>query len=314
MSGETKSTKSNKKLLCLFATEKGYVTLEKALQQGFRENIGCVISYQDKQVSFDYEQKIYTLCKEYEVPYYNWFKNKDKLPEIIFNHTITGAVAVSWQYLIDLKINSLLQDKVIVFHDSLLPKYRGFAPTPTAMICGEEEIGISAIFAEEAVDSGDIVLQKKMRISGDDYIKHIITKQSLLYAEAFVDVLYMMKNENIISYPQDEEQATYSIWRSIEDCRINWSESSEKIYALIRAVGNPYHGAFTFYNEKKVIVNTAEVAINDMKFAIRDYGKIWTIEEGAPVVICGKGMLKITDAVFETGEKVQFEKLRVRFG
>lgn len=313
MRGEPKATKSDIKLLCLFATEKGYITLKEALQQGFRENIGCVISYQDKQVSVDYEQKFYTLCKEEDIPYYNWFQIKDKLSEYIINHTITGAVAISWQYLIDLKINILLKNKFIVFHDSLLPKYRGFAPTPTAILCGEEVIGISAIFAEEAVDSGDIILQKKMRISNDDYIKHIITKQSLLYAEAFADVLNMMKNDNMISYPQDDEQATYSVWRSIEDCRIDWSQPSNKIYALIRAVGNPYHGAFTFYNERKVIVNTAEVGINDIKFAIRDYGKIWTLEEGSPVVICGEGMLKITDAMFENGEKVRFEKLRVRF-
>jgi len=294
------------------ATEKGYFTLKHALLCGLRENIGCVVSYKDKRVNDDYIQQIMLLCEEYGIAYYNWFQVKDKLSEVVINHGVTGAVTISWQYLIDLQLNALLQDELIVIHDSLLPKYRGFAPTPTAILCGDKEIGISAIFAEEEVDSGNIILQKKMMIKDDDYIKDIITRQSHLYAEVFLELMNMMQTNQLASYPQEHENATYSVWRSVDDCRIDWSKPVSKIYALVRAVSFPYPGAFTFYEGKKIMICRAKLTDKDLKFAIRDHGKIWSIEDGAPVIICGEGMLKITDAVFENGEKVMFEKLRVR--
>ncbi|NBD26692.1 methionyl-tRNA formyltransferase [Paenibacillus glycinis] len=303
---------TDKKLLCFLMTDKGLSSLDYAINRGYRENIGCVVSYNDKNMKTDDSQRIFALCEEHGIPHFVWFEVKDHLTKLIVNHNITSAVAISWQYLIDLSINTLLQDDLIIFHDSLLPRYRGFTPTVTAMLCGDRMTGVSVIKASEQVDSGDIILQKQVDISNEDYIKDVIEKQSMIYAESFVEIIDRLRKGNLLTYPQDHALATYSVWRSLEDCRVDWSLSARMIHILVRAVSSPYPGAYTFYENKKIIINRAEVLDKDIIFAIRDFGKIWLIQNGIPVVICGNGMLEITDAVYENGEKVIFNKLRVR--
>ncbi|MBM7566459.1 methionyl-tRNA formyltransferase [Paenibacillus sacheonensis] len=303
---------TDKKLLCFLMTDKGLSSLKYAIYRGYSENIGCVVSYNDKNMKTDDSQGIFALCEEHGIPHYLWFEVKNYLPDIIVNHKITSAVAISWQYLIDLSINALLQDDLLIFHDSLLPKYRGFAPTVTAMLCGDKITGVSVLKASEHVDAGDIILQEQVEISDADYIKDIIEKQSLIYAESFVKIINRLRKGNLIAYPQDHALATYSVWRSLEDCKIDWSLTAYRIHILVRAVSSPYPGAYTFYENKKIIINRAEMLEKDINFAIRDFGKVWAIQNGIPVVICGSGMLQITDASYENGEKVFFNKLRVR--
>lgn len=303
---------TEKKLICFLMTDKGLSSLKYAIGRGYRENIGCVVSYNDKNTETDDSQRIFAYCEKHGIPHFVWFKVKDHLSDIIVKHNITSAIAISWQYLIDLSINTFLQDDLIIFHDSLLPKYRGFAPTVTAMLCGDKITGVSVIKASQHVDSGEIILQEKVDISDTDYIHNVIEKQSMTYAKSFVEIIDRLKEGHLLATPQDHAAATYSVWRSLEDCRIDWSLSALMIHTLVRAVSSPYPGAYTFLENKKIIINRAELLDKDINFAIRDFGKIWTIKEGNPVVICGNGMLVITDAVYANGEKVTFNKLRVR--
>ena len=243
-----------------------------------------------------------------------WDDIKNILTDIIIENGITNIITVSWKYMLPTNINNILSTPIIVLHDSLLPKYRGFAPTPTAIICGENKFGVTALFATDDVDKGDIIKQKSVYISNDKYIADVIEILSDLYEDIVCEIIEDLKNNNIVAYPQNENLATYSIWRNIEDCHINWKKDSNYIYNFIRAIGTPYYGAFSFLDGEKIIINKAEVLKNDLNFALRDEGKIWKIENGCPEVICGKGMLKIKEAVYEKDRniKVIFKKVRSR--
>jgi len=301
-----------KKILLFIATEKGFEVLKK-LYKYDKKIIGLVSSFKEENVKEEFYYKIEEFCNEKQISFKEYNKEfKQNLEGILKAFNITEAVAISWRYFIPLKINKLLETKLIIFHDSLLPKYRGFCPTPTAIICGEKEIGISVFFATNEIDKGEIILQKKIKIDANLYIKDIILKQSKLYSEAMIELIEMIKRDSIRSELQDETKATYSIWRSPEDCQIDWKLSSLEIYNLIRAVSFPYTGAFSYYESKKVYALRSEIE-KDVKFAKRDPGKIWKIDREKPIVICGKGMIKLSKIVDEDGNDISFNFIRRRF-
>lgn len=302
----------NKRWLLFIATEKGFTALNHMVQHGLRNRIGAVVTFSEVNVTKNWKDNILQICQQNKIPCFLWKDAKCSIFDIIVQNKITSAATISWKYLLPMELNSHLEDELIVFHDSLLPKYRGFAPTPTAVICGENEIGVTAIYANEQVDQGDIVLQKSIRIEHDMYIDEIIKEQSKLCALMLEELTKQLETNSIIRIPQNEDEATYSVWRSPEDCHIEWDKSAENIYNLIRAVSTPYPGAFTFFDEKKIIIHSALVCAYELNFAIRECGKIWKIEGGNPIVICGKGLLKILRATYEDGSSVRFERVRCR--
>lgn len=300
-----------KKFLLFVASEKGYTALRRLHDEDYK-NVACVITFEEVLVDHDWSYDIMMLCREQSIPCFFWKEAKNKLYEIISKYNVTSAVTIAWKYLIQLDINKYLEDNLIVFHDSLLPKYRGFSPTPTAIICGEQVIGVTAIFATDQTDRGDIILQKEVSIPDNMYIKEIIELQSRLCGEMLTEIIDLAINHELLAHAhaQNEDEATYSIWRNEEDCHIDWKWSNTYIFNFIRALGSPYHGAYTYLDGKMIIVRKAKKLDYDYQFAIRQPGKIWSIREGVPVVICGKGLLQIEEAESINGERIMFDKVR----
>lgn len=282
--------------------------MEHLLKIGLAGDIACVVTFAE-----NWEPPIQEKCTQSGLPCYTWKDARLKLEEIFLAHKIQGAVAISWRHLLPLTLNKFLKYPLIIFHDSLLPKYRGFAPTPTAVMAGETEIGVTAFFAVKEVDAGDIILQTKMQISQDMYIGKIIDEQAKIYALMLERIVENMKLGSLISAPQNENFATYSIWRNEEDCLIDWKKSAADIYNFVRALGEPYPNAFTYFNEQKIYILKTAI-LEDKNFVLRDCGKIWSIKNNQPEIICGSGMIKILEARNTQGEIFLFNKLRCRLG
>ena len=303
----------NKKcaIMCFLATQKGAEMLLVSIRAGYVHEIGCVVTFKEL-IAESYEKEILRLCLENNIPFYWWGTIKDSIDNLIEKHGITGIVAAGWKYMIPLSLNDYLRYPIIVFHDSLLPKYRGFAPTPTAIMVGDNNIGVTALYAANDVDRGEIIWQKETPIDSDLSIKEVISVQSKAYGEGFMFLLERMKEGiELSSVAQDEGLATYSIWRSPDDCKIDWSKTAQEIHNFVRALGSPYSGAFTTYKDKIVRVLRTTI-VPDLQFVIRDYGKIWGKDENGPLVICGEGMIQINSAVFEDGKSVDFDTIRYR--
>lgn len=298
------------KLALFLVNQRGYIVLRHIIEKRLTKRIGFVVSYQEINVKEKYYEDIRKLCIKNNI---NLYHKNEILPEnikmILLSYSIKYCIAVGWQYLLSIDQIEQSGAKLIVFHDALLPRYRGFAPTPTAILNGENEIGVTALYATDKLDDGDIILQYKMKISEKEYIKDIIERQSSLYAKMAIEIIDDLERGTVISYPQDNTKATYSIWRNEEDCRINWKESNIEILRLIRAVGEPYLGAYTYYEGRKIKIVRAELE-NDIKLERRDVGKIWQIINGQPVIVCGNGLLRIIEAREEDDSRVVFTKLR----
>jgi methionyl-tRNA formyltransferase len=213
---------------------------------------------------------------------------------------------VGWQYLFKEH-----PPNVIVFHDSLLPRYRGFAPTVTAMINGDPIVGVTALQLAANVDSGPIVAQRAVPITYPAKISQVLAQQAQAMVELAEEIVRRAETIGINGTKQDEAGATYSLWRDKADHQIDWSRRSEEIARMIDAVGYPYDGARTRVGDLEIVVDNATV-VEDLHFERRDVGKVWRLDDQRPVVVCGAGLLRLDRYHSLDGRDLSF-KLRTRF-
>lgn len=299
------------KFLLFIANEKGFEYL-KDFTSYSKEKIGCVVSFRENNVNISYYDKIKTFCENNELVFENWRSIKSNIASLIAHHSITDIVLIGWKFLIPERIKKLLKGEMIVYHDSLLPKFRGFCPTPTAIIKGEKEFGFSIIKAEKEMDTGDILMQKRYPLKEEYYVEDIIKILSKGYSDSIPFLLDGSLKKSFFK-KQDEKLATYSCWRDLNDMQIDWSQKNTDIYNFIRALGNPYKGAFTYLDDKKIYIFKSEIIREDKQFELNYPGKFWEINDAEATIICGKGLLKISDCFIENGERLKFNKLRKRF-
>ncbi|KLO02214.1 UDP-4-amino-4-deoxy-L-arabinose formyltransferase, partial [Morganella morganii] len=194
-------------------------------------------------------------------------------------------------------------------HGSLLPKYRGRAPINWAVLNGETETGVTLHKMVAKADAGDIVAQEKVTIGGDDtsLIVHGKVREA---AETLLNkTLPLIEAGTYKTTAQDESQATYFGRRCAEDGLIDWNQPAAQIHNLVRAVTEPYPGAFTFLGERKMIIWRSRVLADNK-------GKRpGTVISAEPLVIaCGNGALEVISGQGESGLYVQGARLAAEMG
>lgn len=289
------------KIILFLMNEKGKKALEAIVKSYSPDIVECVIGSRDQNVQNDYYEDILSTCTKNNIIFFDRNEYDEN------NKTNLYKFAIGWRWLIK---NS---ENLIVLHDSILPKYRGFAPLVNALINQENEIGVSAIFANSEFDKGDILGQKKITITYPITIMQAIVEVSKLYQQLIIEVIEKLSNHSLISLAQTESEASYSIWRDEEDYHINWNNNATDIIRFIDAVGFPYTGAFSIINNEKVRILEAS-EFDDVVIENRHIGKVIFIDQGCPIVICKTGLIKIEKMVSEEGDNLlPMRKHRVRF-
>lgn len=136
-------------------------------------------------------------------------------------------------------------------HASLLPKYRGAAPINWAIIKGEEETGVTTFFLKEKVDTGNIILQEKIKIGIDDNAGKIHDKLSVLGANVVLKTVKLIGEKAVTLSEQNESLSSTAPKIFKKDCLINWNDKCLNIHNFIRGL-SPYPTAYT-YLENKII-------------------------------------------------------------
>jgi methionyl-tRNA formyltransferase len=131
-------------------------------------------------------------------------------------------------------------------HASLLPKYRGAAPIPWAIMNGEEETGVTTFFLKEKVDTGNILLQARMPIGPDENAGSVHDRLAELGAEVVLHTVRLIEQGKAHPRPQDDAMASPAPKIFKEHCRIYWSNNAQQIHNLIRAL-SPHPTAYTFH-------------------------------------------------------------------
>jgi len=132
-------------------------------------------------------------------------------------------------------------------HGSLLPKYRGAAPINHALMAGETETGVTTFFLEPSVDTGDIILQKRMSIGPNETAGEVHDRMAELGGEAVVETVRQIEEGTVEPRPQDDEKATPAPKIHDEDCEIPWDRSAEDVHNHVRGL-SPYPGAWTMHD------------------------------------------------------------------
>jgi methionyl-tRNA formyltransferase len=144
-------------------------------------------------------------------------------------------------------------------HASLLPKYRGAAPINWALINGEKETGVTTFFLQEKVDTGNIIIQKKINIDDEDNAGTLHDKLSALGTEVVIDTIKMIEEGNINPLKQDETLVTKAPKIFKEDCVINWNTPVTHLHNFIRGL-SPFPVAFTHLDNKIVKIYKSKLS------------------------------------------------------
>ena len=275
--------------------KKGYVALDKFREAMGVSSIAYVVGARDSGVENDWHAEIAELCFTHGVEFRTRGEQSDKLqPVADFNF------AIGWKWII------ADSSRLVVFHDSLLPKYRGFAPLVNMLVNGTNEIGVTALIASDEYDRGEIIYQARESISYPIKIVDAIDRIIPIYTELVVRIANdIFSTGKLNSFPQDEELASYSLWRDERDYFIDWTGDAEEIRRFVDAVGAPYRGAAAFLNGQIVrivdVKPVKDVVVENRKACI---GKTIFIQNACPVVVCGAGLLKIADLRSEDGSSL----------
>lgn len=288
-------------IVLYLATEKGYNVLKCLVSNDKLNLVECVVVGTDINVYKDFSEEITNICVKCNIKYFI-----NNLPK---NFKSEYSLAISWRRLINQE-----KSKLIVLHDSLLPNYRGFAPLVNQLINGENKIGVTALFATDNYDQGDIILQSSISIEYPIKINEAIKLISSCYEDLVLNIFEILyNNKSFITFKQDDSKATYSLWRDDQDYRIKWDQSAEEIKRFIDAVGFPYKGANSLLNGRLVKISDAKV-VEDVKIINRDIGKIIFLKDNYPVIVCGKGLLLLKDIKDDSGNNLlPLNKFRLRF-
>lgn len=284
-------------------TLKGFESLHAIINNNQKDLLSYVVYGEDKNVQNDYSKEIIDLCKLHNIKFFN--KNQIDY-SLKFNYLIT----ISWRWL----IKNENEIPIIVLHDSLLPKYRGFAPLTCCLINGDNKLGVTAIVATEEYDKGPIISQEVIEIVYPIKIEEAIEKITSCYSKLIVNIFNTIKQGGKLTLTtQNESEATYSLWRDNEDYKIDWNNSAEKIKRFVDALGFPYSGASTTLNNQLIRVLDVTI-IEDVLIEDRMIGKLIFYRNEKPVFVCGKGLLRIDKAIYEdSGESIfPLKKFRTR--
>jgi len=156
-------------------------------------------------------------------------------------------------------------------HPSLLPKYRGPAPIQWAVLNGDKQTGVSIMYLNEGMDTGDIILQEKMEIGEEETTGELWQRASEKGSELIVEALKQIEKGEAIRTEQKGE-ATMAPMLEKEMSRINWEEqTTQQIYNLIRGL-NPIMGAYSMLEGKKIKFWRAKKILNNE--AVQDFPEL----------------------------------------
>ena len=195
-----------------------------------------------------YENKIHArlekTCNNFNISFKRINKiNSDLLIQELSEFNIDLIVICHFQKLISSKIINLPTFGCINLHPSLLPYYRGMSPQHYPIIKGESETGITVHFIDEGIDTGDIILQKKIEINNEDYVSDLQKKMKIIYSTIVVEAIDKIETNKKEYIIQKHLEGSYFGKLKISDCIISKNFTCQQAYNLIRAVSFPYLGA-----------------------------------------------------------------------
>src|SRR5947209_10854989 len=238
--------------------EIGAPTLQ-ALQTSEHE-IVAVLTQPDKPVGRDQRIEASPIKKaaaQMKMPMLQPTRIKDsKAIEQIRAVTLDVIVVIAYGQILPRAVLEIPKIACLNLHASLLPRWRGAAPIQAAIAAGDQETGMTVMYMDEGIDTGDILLQRKIDIAANETGDSLHDRLGEIAPAALLDALKMCPDAPRI--PQNKESATYAPKLNRESGRINWGEPAGAIERKIRAY-NSWPGAFMEFADGKLKIFGASI-------------------------------------------------------
>ncbi|MDK7758317.1 bifunctional UDP-4-amino-4-deoxy-L-arabinose formyltransferase/UDP-glucuronic acid oxidase ArnA [Providencia rettgeri] len=283
----------------------GLKALEKA---GF--DIQAVFTHTDDPNENHFYSSVARLSADMELPVFApenvnhplWIERiREMKPDVIFSFY--------YRDMLSEELLAIAPKGAFNLHGSLLPKYRGRAPINWALLKGESETGVTLHKMVAKADAGDIIAQEKVAITDTDTSLTLHAKVREAAEVLLNKTLPLIEAGSYKSVAQDESQATYFGRRTAEDGLINWNNSAKEVNCLIRAVTEPYPGAFTYLGARKMVIWRARVLDDNQGKAAG------TVLSSDPLrIACGQGAIEVISGQSETGLYMQGSRLANEMG
>ncbi|WP_053120242.1 bifunctional UDP-4-amino-4-deoxy-L-arabinose formyltransferase/UDP-glucuronic acid oxidase ArnA [Pseudomonas sp. P1.31] len=236
----------------------GCAGIQALLDSGY--DIAAVFTHADDPKENAFYASVAQLCASKGIPVH--------APEDV-NHPlwIERIAKLSPEYIFSFYYRNLLSEQLLAtakkgafnLHGSLLPSYRGRAPANWVLVNGESETGVTLHRMVKRADAGAIVAQQRVAIERSDTALSLHGKLRIAATDLLRDTLPAMLQGKTSETAQDESQATVFGRRTAADGKLLWAKPAEQLFNLVRAVTQPYPGAFCAVGEHKLIVWSAEV-------------------------------------------------------
>lgn len=202
------------------------------------------------------------------------------------------VVVVAYGQILPRQILDIPEFGCINLHASLLPQLRGAAPIQWSIILGKNLTGVTTIYMDEGMDTGDVILQKEIEISEDETSGGLSERLSAIGADLLFETLGLIEQGRAPGRKQDEDCATYAPLIKKEDGLIDWSKPAIEIHNLIRGL-NPAPGAYSYFGDKRIKIYRSRVA--QYESGNKKIGETISLGGQEMVVKCGEGALSILE-------------------
>jgi UDP-4-amino-4-deoxy-L-arabinose formyltransferase/UDP-glucuronic acid dehydrogenase (UDP-4-keto-hexauronic acid decarboxylating) len=201
-------------------------------------------------------------------------------------------ISVAWRFIFPKAVLDIPRFAAINFHGSFLPRCRGANPTNWALISGEKQTGVTVHFIDQGIDTGDIIIQEKFPILPEDTAYSVRLRQDALSVVLMHTLAGYLRQGDLPRTLQNNDLATTFRKRRPEDGLIRWDRmSATQVFDFVRALTEPYPGAFAFHNGRKLILWKVLPVMKTITLAP---GTIFA-DNGRPCVACSEGFVMVLE-------------------
>ena len=272
-------------------------TLEAIIKAG--HEVALVVTQPDKAKGRGKKLQ-YTPVKEKALEYDLEVAQPEKVREESFMERLERIapdviIVVAFGQILPERILNIPRYGCINVHASLLPAYRGAAPIQWAVIDGLEETGVTTMYMEKGLDTGDIICQSRLKLAKDETGGSLFERLADEGAKLLLTTLKQLEDGTAIRTKQDDSQASYAKMLSKEMGRIDFTKDAVELERLIRGM-NPWPSAYTRIKDKTLKIFAADAVENTEDMPV---GTVVEVDKKSFTVRCGKGALRILNLQLE---------------
>ena len=228
----------------------------------------------------------------------------DEFYELLKNIAPDIIVVVAYGKILPKNVLEFPKYGCVNVHASLLPKYRGAAPINAAIINGEKITGVTTIYMDEGIDTGDMILKESTEIGEDEIFTEIHDRLAHIGGKILVETLNNIKNGVIKREKQPETEISYVGKIDAEICEIDWNMPAEKIHDKIRGLAFS-EAAYTWLNGKKLkIFRAAYLNCSNCLGSSAKNGEVIDIKDKIKVCAGGDSVVLISELQLEGGKRL----------